>query len=1480
MSTKAAKDAFKAIAASIKSNDPETALGQATKLLKTFAPDGPDAAQALLYRALALDKLERSAEAEKAYVHAFRLNPTSQLAYAATCKALRKAERWGTLGRVIETRTQAAVDSDDAETCAAALQDLVELRAAHGSEDQLFKALSLLLPSSPLYGMLQRLTLPADTYVPLSKPPYPIDKKPIPPLPSPLPHVLHLSGSLPLLLHLLLRRQAAIHAAVEAEVKVRRQRIGAKSEKDVRAHAEREALAGPAGAELVALLREVASHPGADDALRRQAEVDEFQFWQRLTLSLSPNDAPPAAPATHDAEELPIPPLFQPLPDIATTKEEARQRTDRLAQGFVVLGAGGVTEDAWTWLIEGRDEPTIYYDLELLHKFAKTFPTAVLTDFIDDYCRWFKLPLPEPDEEPQETPAGAEGDGQPAGKPKKQRWRKKTAAMNARERRKARRQAEREGQLAEDLDREEREELVAAMTKLVGRLTGSLFAQRVMARVYIQEEDWQNAIEYAENTRKLLTVLEAERGIALANVRCSADQALAVALVPYFAPKHHARADRLLKGVLKAQPENYEARFTRSQIFQAAGNWVEARKGFQLLVGKGTEAESLAAQEEVAWCLDNEGKLQDARAMLLDVVKAVRDAAPEKQGEEEKQDPVGARTWWRLGQAEWKSTGVCFAASSPPDEDRALMCFQKAFELDATETEAAHRLASGYALQDEWSSVRTIATRVMSGEGGVEGVAGGSLLEATGRFAPKNGWAWKALGSTEMHYKNFVKAAQAFQIALRADPDDVSLWLLLGRAYVKSGKHVAGLKALQRALELDAGSWLARYHLAELHIQLGAFDESLDELDRAAALAPDAGVGIKAALAGALLLLGRSSAASGFRERSRRALRLAIDAATDVLVAGEQQLWAWKIIGDAAFDLAAGEADVSDTTEATNSLMRALQFLTKVDTQGVSAIAGLGSASDLLGQPEPGSTHKAAILIYAYRAHQLAGQTRTIDPALFDLASACHALASTSTDPSVQTAAIKAAMSVIRLALNHDATDERLWNAMGAVAAGRSAQLAQHAFVVSLECYNKDPAVWTNLGYLYLEAGDTELAADCFVRAQTLDPEYAAAWLGQGLVARANGDVEQTRNLLSHAVTLSAGSLLEADLALAVTIFDRHLSAKSMLHQPTFALRHYTHARPTEAFAQHLYALFCERLGLHDEAAAALARTVELYERAFEATESFDDEWRYTVSLANLGRASLAAGAYDRALTAYTVCAEFVAHETRAQAVALRAQVQLGIALAHYWLGDLDASLAAFQAALDAAADPAAKDDVAVKLTRTLWNVGGDDARETAKSNMLDSLAHEHPGADVVATVGALAILTSDADLVEAALAELHSLPPAGLAHVVLFVHALVEGRQDDALGVLETAVVSDPADARAKVDLARALLALGEAQGADEALAGFRTSDARLAADADVARGTARVLDADKPEGRAVERAVMLAPWEAGNWAALAYVRQERAGK
>lgn len=71
--------------------------------------------------------------------------------------------------------------------------------------------------------------------------------------------------------------------------------------------------------------------------------------------------------------------------------------------------------------------------------------------------------------------------------------------------------------------------------------------------------------------------------------------------------------------------------------------------------------------------------------------------------------------------------------------------------MDATEAEAARRLAVGYAKEGEWALVNTIAKRVIEGEGGLEGGLSGKESGTTAsKFIPTNAWAFKALGAVQM----------------------------------------------------------------------------------------------------------------------------------------------------------------------------------------------------------------------------------------------------------------------------------------------------------------------------------------------------------------------------------------------------------------------------------------------------------------------------------------------------------------------------------------------------------------------------------------------------------------------------------------------------------------------------------------------------------------------------------------------------------
>lgn len=280
---------------------------------------------------------------------------------------------------------------------------------------------------------------------------------------------------------------------------------------------------------------------------------------------------------------------------------------------------------------------------------------------------------------------------------------------------------------------------------------------------------------------------------------------------------------------------------------------------------------------------------------------------------------------------------------------------------------------------------------------------------------------------------------------------------MLGEAYVKCGRHTAGLKALEHVLELDPKNWMALYHIADIHAQLGSYAQAIEAYEQVLAITGDDQVGVTATMASAELALGRQAAAGGFRERSRRAFHASLGLAYKVLQAGGHRPWSWKLVGDAAFELSSLEATVTDAEESSKALRPILEHLAADDTDRRSAVEGLGHVANLL-QSAIDLTHtpKSAVFAYAYRAHLLKNEPRVADSALYDLATSLHALAiSLPTESSARRSCSKGAISAIRLALERDAGDERLWNAMGVICGDAGPQLAQHAFVVSLELYQK-----------------------------------------------------------------------------------------------------------------------------------------------------------------------------------------------------------------------------------------------------------------------------------------------------------------------------------------------------------------------------------------------------------------------------------------
>lgn len=495
-----------------------------------------------------------------------------------------------------------------------------------------------------------------------------------------------------------------------------------------------------------------------------------------------------------------------------------------------------------------------------------------------------------------------------------------------------------------------------------------------------------------------------------------------------------------------------------------------------------------------------------------------------------KNDPEFAPAFTSLGE-------YYLELASPPDPIRSSKCFQKAFELDARETVAARHLVEGFANDKEWDLVEVIAQRTIDGEGGLNAGLSKSELDASTRYLPTNAWAWKAVGvvrfvwtllyfssyvlSNWQHYKDFSAAIQAFQVCLRVEPEDQSLWVRLGEAYAKAGRQAAALKALNHALELNPDDWVCSYLIAEVKHQMGLFEDTLLGLEKICQARPDE--------AGPLLLagqtyldLGLSQLADGYQIRAEESFLSSIEVALDIIrrMPGIRTM-AWKMIGDATSYLSSFSRFIAE--DAVRCKLRSIQTLPSPDWAAkIVEIVGLTSFVDD-APPTPQTVGTLAIHSYLSRISLSSPNQSFNQAAWYDLGVALHSWmlnAPQTTLPENMTFIKEKIVEYFKKALQDDPGNDMYWVGLGNAYFSTHARAAQHSYIKALEIDGKNAATWVNLGLLYFHHGDVELADEALHRAQVLDPDNTEAWVGQFLVASVNKNNTDAISLLEHAVTL------------------------------------------------------------------------------------------------------------------------------------------------------------------------------------------------------------------------------------------------------------------------------------------------------------------------------------------------------------------------
>jgi tetratricopeptide (TPR) repeat protein len=100
---------------------------------------------------------------------------------------------------------------------------------------------------------------------------------------------------------------------------------------------------------------------------------------------------------------------------------------------------------------------------------------------------------------------------------------------------------------------------------------------------------------------------------------------------------------------------------------------------------------------------------------------------------------------------------------------------------------------------------------------------------------PFTHWSLGAVSRTEFTATNIQETVREFEFAVGLSPNDFRYWDELGRALEVSGDSGAAEKALRRSVDLAPNYYYPRWHLGNLLLREGKFEEAFSHLFRAAA---------------------------------------------------------------------------------------------------------------------------------------------------------------------------------------------------------------------------------------------------------------------------------------------------------------------------------------------------------------------------------------------------------------------------------------------------------------------------------------------------------------------------------------------------------------------------------------------------------------------------------------------------------------------
>ncbi|KAI9894193.1 MAG: Superkiller protein 3 [Vezdaea aestivalis] len=1033
------------------------------------------------------------------------------------------------------------------------------------------------------------------------------------------------------------------------------------------------------------------------------------------------------------------------------------------------------------------------------------------------------------------------------------------------------------------------------MTDGLRDVSRSTLAHRLVAEYYLHTDEYEAATETARIATKLAKDESSLTGLNFVETLDAIGLLLGTALIYYQTPKNHVEAQDLFGAVLKRTPTSATALLGSGLILQQQGKYEQA--AHYLKTATTRDPSDVKIRAEYAWCSGLGGSYEIALQELQDCLPMLQLHSSKsrelksvilyrigmciwelKQDRKQRKDRKGPYSYFldslkaNLNYAPaYTMLGVWYSDYAN-DEKRARKCFQKAFEISTAETESAHRLAESFADSGEWDLVEAVARRVKDS---------GRAKPLPGSNKKGLSWPFAALGVVEINRQDYPGSIASFQASLRIAPESYHSWVGLGESYLNTGRFIAATRAFQQAEEIDSAQksgieegWFARYMLANVKRELGEFEDSINQYRLLLETKPTE-FGILIAFAQTLVESGWNNIELGFFGRAVDNAIEAIDVLNGTQAVREDAFNLWKTFGDACalFTWLSTESSRIPLESIHRFLSRGEAFLTEdllseFDSIDHTTIASLNSGGDTdISRPYQALRaavlgHKGAISVSVNDSHAQA-------VAWYNLGwieHRAHTFTTQSRQDKSSVKYLKASMRCFKHAIELEAGNSEFWNSLGLVTTQMNPKVAQHSFVRSLFLNDKSARIWTNLGTLYLLDNDTQLANEAFTRAQSSDPDYAPAWLGQGILAQLIGDPVEAQMLFTHAYEISTPSTLICRQQYAVSTFDSLLTSshqpQASLLSPVFSLRQLQTLDPENIPLKHLLALFLERTGAHTEASTLLESVCATLEQDYEQSESPITMALFAQAKSDLARSQLNIHDYTSALDNALTALSLFSDSSTSTKPRLSSNLTAGLALTFQNPPSPSSALPHFQAALSSLPSTSPlHPSITALFSQTLWAAS---SHNLAQETLLSS-AELHPShLQTTLMLGAIAHLNTDTETLAAVKDDLqsfradHALPREQASQIRALLRVIAPSDQDRT-SELCAAVMLDPGEMEAW----RAL-----ADGVDEEEGGYVADMARETAGRKVpprggvgAEGLASALEGSG-RVRDLQVARFVAPW------------------